>query len=187
VKSPAKFSSTTVLVVFVIGLAAMLGCQTTNKQPVDPYAATRIPAPPTYSYSQTILGQQPGQPTYIPPGAASTYSPDATPSTPPAAPPPTLIPVTPSPSTAPMSSESSSSVYGTLDSGATLYSTAATSSVPSTTWTAQPVTSVYNSETATRSMDVSAATATVVPAPISSATFDTWSTGTSQVVTNVVE
>ena len=180
-KFPAETSPTTVL--FVLAIVVISGCQTMNKQPVDPYAA-RIPAPPTYSYSQTILGQLPNQPAYTPPGAASTYSPATSPNTIPVV----SAPVTPSPSPGPMSSEQPTSMYGSLDGGSTLYSPAAATTAPATTWTsAQPVNSVYNSETASRSIDVSAASATVTPAPISSVTSDAWSTSTSHVVTNVVE
>ena len=177
-KSPVKTSSTTALFVLVTGLVTSLGCQTMNKQPVDPYAIARIPPPATYSYSQTILGQQPGLPNYSPPAAASTYSPATAPST---------IPAVPGPSPGMMGSEQPATTYGSLDNATTHYSTAATTAPP-TTWTpTQPVASTYNSETATRSMDAAAASVTVAPAPISSATLDTWSTSTSHVVTNVVE
>jgi len=165
------------LLIFTSFLVTALGCQSTSKQPTDPYSASRIPAPATYSY----LGQQPDQPVYSPPGAASTYPPTVpvAPSTVPAA-----LPVTPSPTPGPLGSQQPASTYGSLD-GATLYATAATSSAVSNSATAaQTVPSAPSSVTATQSLDALAVSAptTVSPAPI-----DTWSTSSTQIVTQVVE
>ena len=172
------------LTVALLILFTALGCQSMNKQPTDPYAATRIPAPATYSYSPTILGQQSVPSTYNPPGAATTYPPE---NTAPTAPPPATVPVMPSPTPGPISSELPASTFGSLDSGSTLYSTAATSTATPSTWTAsQSLPLTPSSETAIGSMD--ALTAAPITTGIASpATIDTWSTSSAQVVTQVVE
>ena len=165
-KSLPKTNSAVALSILVSCFLAALGCQSMNKQPADPYAGTRIPAPATYSY----LGQQPGQPVYNPPGGASTYPPAAVP--------------TPSP----LSSEQPASIYGSLgSSGAAVFPTAAASTAtPGPQTMTQTIPTAPSSETVARNVDALAASMPIVPnaAPIS---LDTWSASSVQVVTQVVE
>ena len=166
----------------LVCLVAVSGCHSMNKQPLDPYAVSRIPAPATYSYSQTILGQQPGQPTYTPPGAATTF--------PPTTPAPNMNPVPPTtvpPASSPMISDQPASIYGSLGGGAALFPTAVTSTVaPSGQTTTQTMPITPSSETAARSTEVHAATIPIAAsaAPVS---LDTWAPSSTQVVTQVIE
>ncbi len=184
----AKPSSIAVLLVFVSCITAAFGCKSTNTQPADPYTC-RIPAPATYSYSPTILGQQPSQSNYCPQGAATTY-PNGVPATNtiPTTTAPAAIPVSPNPATSPMSSAQPASIYGSLSNGATIYPTTATSSPTTNSWVpTQTIPSTYSSETATRNVDALAAAVPITSGSVSMASFDTWSTSSSQVVTQVSE
>lgn len=60
-------------------VAFSLGCRSQGTQPVNPFAMDRqtIPAPATYSYQQSILGQQSSS--YQPAAPASTYPGSTTP------------------------------------------------------------------------------------------------------------
>lgn len=193
---------------FVAFLAAF-GCKSTG-QPADPYAC-RIPPPPTYSYSSTLLGQQPNQQTvgYTPQGGATTYPGTATGTTCPTpgatcpVPAPStqqgtgIIPITPSsaagPSTYPPGATYNPTNYGSINGAATLYQTSATSTNPppaDAAWVAaQSVPTAASSETAARNMETRAGSVPMVTGSgttgVSTTGFDAFAVSSSQVVTQV--